>query len=122
MLINTSTTAATGGSAADMPDIPERARIIAFIGIVRSTVTRIPITPAVNPRITASALNTREISRFDAPIERRIPISFVRSSTEMYVIIPIIIEDTTSDIATNAISTYDIAFIMVVTDDIISAT
>ena len=40
----------------------------------------------------------------------------------MYVIIPIIIEDTTSDIATNAISTYDIAFIMVVTDDIISAT
>ena len=31
--------------------------------------------------ITVSALNTRETSRLDAPMARRMPISFVRSST-----------------------------------------
>ena len=41
----------------------------------------------------------------DAPIALKIPISFVLSYTEMYVIIPIIIEDTTKEIDTNAINT-----------------
>ena len=40
----------------------------------------------------------------------------------MYVIIPIIIEETISDIATNAIKTYEIALIIVLTDDIIIPT
>ena len=35
----------------------------------------------------------------------------------MYVIMPIMIEETTSDTATNAISTYVITSMMVVTDD-----
>ena len=56
--------------------------------------------------------------RLEAPIARRIPISLVRSSTEIYVIIPIIIEETTSETATNAIRTYEIIFTMVVTEDI----
>ena len=34
----------------------------------------------------------------------KIPISFVLSNTEIYVIIPIIIEDTTREIETNAVS------------------
>jgi len=33
--------------------------------------------------MTVSALNTRDTSPFEAPIERRIPISLRRSSTEM---------------------------------------
>ena len=78
---------------------------IALIGISSNSVTAIPIAPAVKPTMVVSALNTFEISRFDAPIERRIPISLVRSSTEIYVIIPIIIDDTISEIATKAIRT-----------------
>ena len=36
---------------------------------------------------------------------RRMPISLVRSKTEIYVMMPIIMEDTTSEMLTNAIST-----------------
>ena len=52
-----------------------------------------------------SALNMRAMSFFEAPIARSIPISLVLSRTEMYVMTPIMIEDTISEIATNAIST-----------------
>ena len=45
------------------------------------------------------------MSFLDAPIALNIPISFVLSNTEIYVIIPIIIDDTINDIATNAINT-----------------
>ena len=72
--------------------------------------------------IIVSALNTREISFFDAPMLRNTPISFVRSNTEIYVMIPIMIELTTSEIATNAISTYEIALIIVLMEDIIVPT
>ena len=48
---------------------------------------------------------TCDTLRFEAPIARRMPISLVRSSTEMYVMMPIMIDDTTSDTDTNAIST-----------------
>ena len=41
-----------------------------------------------------SAVKIRRMSFFEAPIARGIPISFVRSRTEMYVIIAIIIDDT----------------------------
>ena len=67
--------------------------------------TTIPINPATNPIISVSALNTLETSFFDAPILLNIPISFVLSKTDIYVIIPIIIDDTTSEIPTNAINT-----------------
>ena len=52
-----------------------------------------------------SALNTCVILRRDAPMARRIPISFLLSRTEMYVMIPIMIDETTRDTATKAIST-----------------
>ena len=63
----------------------------------------IPIKPEHKPIIKVSALNTRVISFFLAPSALNIPISLVRSNTEIYVIIPIIIEDTTRDIAEKAI-------------------
>ena len=81
-----------------------------------------PIIPDIKPIMNVSALNTLEISFFDAPIALNIPISFVLSNTEMYVIIPIIIDDTISEIATNAIRTYEMALIIVLTDDMISPT
>ena len=49
-----------------------------------------------------------------------IPISFVRSRTEIWVMMPIIMQDTISDIATNAMSTYEMAFTIDVTDEVIS--
>ncbi len=75
-----------------------------FIGSVKSNVIPTPIIPDIKPIMNVSALNTLEMSFFDAPIALSIPISFVLSNTEMYVIIPIIIDDTTSDMLTNAIS------------------
>ena len=58
-----------------------------------------------NTEMTVAALNILETSFLEAPILLNTPISLVLSSTEMYVIIPIIIEETISDIATNAINT-----------------
>lgn len=94
-----------------------RWEITALMGIVSSIVEPIPNAPETNPTIRVSALNTLEISFFDAPIARRIPISLVLSRTEIYVIIPIIIDETTSEIATNAIRTYEMISIMVETDE-----
>ena len=54
--------------------------------------------------IIVSALNTLEISCLEAPILLKIPISFVLSRTDMYVMVPIIIDETTSEIDTKAIS------------------
>ena len=45
-----------------------KAFIIMFTGIVIKTVMPIPKTPAINPIINVSALNTLEISFLDAPI------------------------------------------------------
>lgn len=78
---------------------------IAFIGISRIRLVTIPMTPAQSPTITVSALKILEMSFLEAPIARSIPISLVRSSTEMYVITPIMMEDTISEIATKAMST-----------------
>ena len=57
--------------------------ITILIGILISMVTPIPIIPENRPIINVSALNTREISFFEAPILRKIPISFVRSNTDI---------------------------------------
>ena len=45
------------------------------------------------------------MSFLDAPILLRIPISLILSSTDIYVIIPIIIDETIKDTLTNAIKT-----------------
>ena len=79
--------------------------IIEFIIGINERVNPIPIKPESKPIIKVSALKIEDIFFFDAPIERKMPISFVLSKTEIYVIIPIIIDDTTSEIETNAIKT-----------------
>ena len=104
ILINTSITPPIGGSAT-FTATPVILYIKLFIGNVNNTVIPIPNNPAINPTMNVSALNTLEISFLDAPIALNIPISFVLSSTDIYVIIPIIIDETINDIATNAINT-----------------
>ena len=102
-LINTSMVACVTETVACIAT-PDSAYIMLFIGSVNSKVIPTPIIPDIKPIMNVSALNTLEISFFDAPIALNIPISFVLSNTEMYVIIPIIIDDTTSDMLTNAIN------------------
>ena len=48
-----------------------------------NNVIPIPKTPAIKPTIKVSALKTLEISFFDAPILRKIPISLILSSTDI---------------------------------------
>ena len=97
--------AAPSGGREAIEAIPVSEFSMIFMGSRISSVMPIPIAPEISPIMKVSALKTLETSFFDAPIERRIPISFVRSRTEIYVIIPIIIEETTSEIATKAIRT-----------------
>ena len=104
MLISTSITPPIGGSAT-FTATPVILQIKLFIGNVSNIVIPIPNSPAIKPTINVSALNTLEISFLDAPIALNIPISFVLSSTDIYVIIPIIIDETINDIATKAINT-----------------
>lgn len=84
---------------------PLSVSMIELIGTRANSDTPIPSNPAQQLIIKVSALNTCEILRLDAPRARRIPISFVRSITEMCVIIPIIMQETTREIATKATST-----------------
>ena len=79
--------------------------MIAFVGTNNISVITMPNKPAKAPVINVSALNTFDTLCFEAPIALKIPISFCLSNTEMYVITPIIIDETTKDIATNAINT-----------------
>ena len=97
--------AATGGSTAFISFVLATLWMIVLIGGNNRIVVTIPIIPDSNPTINVSALKMEEILRLEAPIALRIPISLVRSNTEIYVMIPIIIDDTTSDIATNEINT-----------------
>ena len=82
MLIATRIIAPLNGSCETWA-MPVRCLIIIFIGIFSSTVMPMPSAPETKPTIKVSALNTLEISLFDAPIALRIPISFVLSSTEI---------------------------------------
>ena len=82
ILISTRIIPATHGKKA-LTFTPVTDFIILFIGIVRSTVTPIPISPAINPVINVSALNTLYISFLDAPIALNIPISLVLSNTDI---------------------------------------
>ena len=70
-----------------------------------SKLTPMPIRPAQRPMIKVSALNTWEMFPLEAPMARRIPISFCLSRTLIYVITPIIMDDTTSEMETKAMST-----------------
>lgn len=66
-----------------MFDIPATACKTRFIGMQRIADINTPNTPAVKPMMTVSALNTRDISRFDAPTLLNTPISFVLSITDV---------------------------------------
>ena len=101
------------------PAMPVKDFKIKLIGIISKIEIKIPNTPLVKPIIKLSAVKTRLTSRFDAPTLRNTPISFVRSITEIYVIIPIIIELTINETLTKAIKTYVIESIIVETELII---
>ena len=105
MLITIRITAAPAGSTARTESVPTRCAMIELIGNVSSTEMPTPIRPAQKPMMNVSALNTCEMLRFEAPSARRMPISFVRSSTEMCVMMPIMMQETMSETATKAIST-----------------
>ena len=74
-----------------------KACMIALPGINNKHAVPTPINPEQRPIINVSAVNTCDTLRLLAPIARSIPISFVLSRTEIYVIIPIIIEETTNE-------------------------
>ena len=86
--------------------------IIILAGIHSILAIIIPSTPENKPIINVSALKTRVISFFLAPSDLKIPISFVLSRTLIYIIIPIIIDETIRDIAEKAIKTMVIASII----------
>ena len=71
ILINTNIIPACQGKNASTLT-PVTDIIILLIGIVRSIVTPIPINPDTKPVIKVSALNTLEISLFEAPIALKI--------------------------------------------------
>jgi len=83
-----------------------------LIGIDRSIVTTTPTAPETNPINPASAIKILVISFLRAPIARRIPISFVLSTTDTYVSIPIIIDDTINEIPANADKINEIVLII----------
>ena len=114
-LISTRMTPAAGGNSATL-GTSKTLYTMMLAGMQASAVKPTPSKPAIRPSMMVSALNTRLISPFDAPIERRMPIYFLRSSTEMYVMTPIMMEDTMSEMATKAMSTVVIMSMMVVTD------
>ena len=82
ILIATRITAAPAGRAAT-PLRPLRWWMIALSGRMSSSVMPMPMAPAAKPMVSVSALKTREMSRREAPMERRTPISRVRYSTEI---------------------------------------
>ena len=105
MLMTTSATPPATGKMAFRLSIPVRWCTTRLMGMMSNSVMPMPMAPEQKPSMSVYALNTREMSRLLAPMARRMPISFVRSRTEIYVMMPIIMLDTTSEIATNAIST-----------------
>ena len=76
-------TALIAGNVAFTSAEPKRERRSALHGIKIKQDIPTPSVPDNNPTIPVSALNTCEILCFDAPMARRIPISFVRSKTEI---------------------------------------
>ena len=75
-LISTRNTAPSTGRDELIAMIPVRSWTMMLMGIFSKTVTRMPMSPAASPTMKVSALKTREMSRFDAPMARRIPVSY----------------------------------------------
>lgn len=86
--------ACDNGSAIWMLSNPNTLHNILLIGIDRSIEIPTPKIPAHKPTNKFSALKTCDIFAFDAPSVRKIPISFVRSITEIWVMIAIIMLET----------------------------
>ena len=63
--------------------MPFHASTAWFPGTGATSTTAMASTPAMRPSITVSALKTFATFSFEAPMARRTPISFLRSSTEM---------------------------------------
>lgn len=80
-------------------------------GIKRMNEITTPSMPASNPIIPDSAMNTVLISFFLAPRLRNMPISFLRSNTDVYMIIAIMMLDTIRDIAANPTNTPVMVFV-----------
>ena len=76
-----------------------------MIGKVARKDTPTPKAPEQRPMMRVSALNTWEMLRLEAPMARKMPISLVRSITLMWVMMPIMMHDTTKDTDTKAMST-----------------
>ena len=81
MLMPIKSSASYTGNFAVISSKPSRLCRIILPGIRRISVIAIPKIPAQAPMIKVSALNTWDTFFFEAPIARRIPISFLRSST-----------------------------------------
>ena len=69
------------GKIALTSSVPAIECMMALIGINKTKETMMPIAPAKKPMMIVSALKTAEILPLDAPIERKIPISLLRSRT-----------------------------------------
>ena len=87
------------------------------MGMHSTQVISTPSAPEVKPMMTVSALNMEDTFRLEAPMARKMPISLVRSWTEIKVMTPIIMEETTRDTATKAMSTSVMALMMVVMEE-----
>ena len=92
---------------------------IALMAKEKPTEMMTPMSPEYPPSIADSARKTRDMSFFLAPIERSTPISFLRSRTDVYMMIAIIIVDTMSEIAANATRTPVMVLTIVLTKLII---
>ena len=83
--------------------MPVKWPIIKLPIISKIKVIIIPIIPATAPIINVSALNRCPTSFLRPPSDLITPISFVRSTTDTYVMIPIITVETTNDMAVKTI-------------------
>ena len=105
-----------------MSSVSSTACSTAVMGMVIRAATPTPMAPDSAPMMTVSALNTCEMFFRDAPSARSMPISLVLSMTEMWVMMPIMMHDTTRETATNAIRTYEMMLMMEVTEPVMRAT
>ena len=107
-----------GSSWALRSGMPDTVWITWLMGSSASRDTPMPMSPAQQPMMKVSALNTWEMFPLEAPRARRMPISLVRSSTEMWVMMPIIMQDTTREMPTKPMSSREMPSMMVVREEV----
>jgi len=83
--------------------VPIKFSTMILIGKFKMNATMTPKIPDASPMSNVSALKILEISFLRAPKLRMMPISLVLSTTETYVMMPIMTDDTTSEIPANAV-------------------